>query len=152
MHIIATEYSTNNDYQIAENIIVPALIEAGANVNSHSELTAQELREIEQYEEDFARYHSMFIPRNQWTSTIPSQNMRDFSNATKSGLLSTLTPLMYAVLSDNPGIVNILLDNGANPNIHSADGKTAWDYARELPNNARLRTWKAFERLGKATS
>lgn len=152
LHILATKYSTNNDYQIAENIIVPALIEAGANVNSHSELTEQEIREIEQYEEDFARYHSMFIPRNQWTSNIPSQNMRDFSNATKGGLLSTLTPLMYAVLSDNPGIVNILLDNGANPNIHSADGKTAWDYARELPNNARLRTWEAFERLGNATS
>ena len=61
--------------------------------------------------------------------------------------MATLTPLMYAVLYDNPDMVNILLDANANLSICSGEGKTALDYATELPMESKLKHSEVFKRL-----
>ena len=62
----------------------------------------------------------------------------------------TFTPLMYAVLYDNPDAVNIFLDCGADAKIRSVEGKTAYDYAKFLPENSRLKKSPAYLRLRKS--
>lgn len=41
----------------------------------------------------------------------------------------------------------MLLDFNADPNIRSMEGKSALDYARELPNNSRIKRSGTFNRL-----
>ena len=129
-HLLAILYTDNNDHKLAE-IIIQALRESGGRVDNHTK-SSEKL--------------NVFLPRNKWTSSNPLENM-DASNAEMSNFAASCTPLMYAVMYDNPGIVNLLLDAGANPNIRSAEGKTAMDYANNLPKNAQLRKWQAFNRL-----
>ena len=54
-------------------------------------------------------------------------------------LYSSRTNLMYAVIDDNPNLVNILLDCKADPDIRDITNKIALDYALELPINSKLR-------------
>ena len=154
-HLIAMDYK---NHPAEAQFIIDALIKASGDVNSHEELSSEELASLLEYEEEFIKYRKyreerfikyriIFLPRSQWTSDIPVDNMRDFSNATRGNLLSTLTPLMYAVLYDNPDIVNIMLDVNADVGIRSAEGKNAIDYALELPENSRLKKSQTFERL-----
>ena len=143
-HLIAMDYKNN---PAEAKVIVDALIKAGGNVNMHDELSSDEIASLLKYEEEFVKYRTIFLPRSQWTSDIPTDNMRDFSNMARGNLLATLTPLMYAVLYDNPDAVNIMLDVNADEGIRSADGKTALDYALELPESSRLKKSQAFERL-----
>ena len=45
------------------------------------------------------------------------------------------TPLMYAAaFGISTKIIQILLDNQANPTLRSTEGKTAFDYAKENKN------------------
>ena len=129
-HLLAILYTDNNDHKLAE-IIIQALRDVGGKVDNHTE-SPERL--------------NVFLPRSKWTSSNPLENM-DASNAEMSNFVASCTPLMYAVMYDNPGIVNLLLDAGADPNIRSAEGKTAMDYANNLPKNARLRKWQVFNRL-----
>ena len=148
-HVIAIEYK--DDHSVAKSII-EALIKAGGDVNAHLKLNSEQKMSLTQDEEEFTAYRTIFLPRSRWTSDDPLGNVRNFSHAATSNLLATLTPLMYAVLYDNPDMVNILLDVNANPNIRSGDNKTALDYANELPKSSKIKQSKAFERLIAASS
>ena len=63
----------------------------------------------------------------------------------------SFTPLMFAVLYDNPDAVDILLDCKADANIRSGEGKNALDYANELPANSAIKRSDVFNRLRAAT-
>ena len=130
--ILATSNSSN--YDVLKEI-TEALVKAGGDINGHYEGT--ETRRV-------------FEPRSTWPDNNPFSNMVDDLAVPEFGTLPySCTALTLAVLSDNPGMVNILLDAGADAKIPSIEGKTAFDYAQELPKNAVLRKWEAFERLRK---
>lgn len=118
--------------------VIEALIRAGGNVNAHRQADSMK---------------TMLLPREQWTSLNPFDNI--ITDAEHEDILSfkfSCTALICAVLKDNPDFVNFLLDLKADPNILSMEGKTAFDYAQELPMNAKLRKREAFERLKKLTT
>ena len=52
------------------------------------------------------------------------------------------TPLFIAVRNDHPGVVKLLLDGGAIPDIPDDQGRTAVTVAKELGNEAILRLLK----------
>ena len=66
-------------------------------------------------------------------------------------LYSSRTNLMYAVIDDNPNLVDILLDFKADPDIRDITNKLALDYALELPINSKLRRSSALRRLSRVT-
>ena len=99
------------------------------------------------------RKKAMLLPRRQWTTNYPSENMKDnVSTAEMGNFITSCTPLIYAALCDNPDVVNILLDYNADPNITNIENKTALDYAEELPDDSRLKKSPAFARLKAATT
>lgn len=147
-HIVAAEYKNNSS--LAKNVI-EALVKAGGNINQHYTMTAEDLASLRE-EEVFAKYRSIFMPRSKWSSDYPFDNLVDVSNASASNFLATLTPLMYAVLNDNPDVVNILLDAGADVNIRSGEKKTAFVYANEFFENSKLKKSPAFEKLKAAAN
>lgn len=149
LDIVAIEY--NGDYKLAKDII-EALIQAGGYINNHSELTAEDIASLNEYEEEFAKYKAIFLPMNQWKSNNPFDNIRDFSSSATSNLLGTLTPLMYAVLCGNYDVVDILLDAGANADIRSSENKTALDYANGLSNNSRFHRSDILKKIKAATT
>ena len=147
-NIVAGEYK--NNFSLAKKVI-EALVEAGGNVNDYEEMTALDIAELSKYELEFAKYKAIFLPKNRWTSDNPFGNLHEISNASIGYLLATLTPLMYAVLNDNPDVVSILLDVGADAGISSAENKTALDYANEFFENSRLKKSPVFEKLRAST-
>lgn len=149
LHFIAVQYKNSPD---DVKSMIEAIKNASGDVNVHTELSQEDIADLNKYEEEFAKYKTIFLPRNQWKSDDPTDNIRDFSNATTGNLLATLTPLMYAVLYDNTDVVNILLDVSADANIKSVEGKTALDYANELPDSSALKKSPAFEKLKAATT
>lgn len=114
---------TKNAFEIAANArgkdiptykaIVEALVEASGDVNAHWEVKPEERR-------------PMLLPKSQWKSSNPLENMRDdLSNADSHSFLDSCTPLMFAVFNDNPDIVDILLNVSADVNIRNAENKCA---------------------------
>lgn len=129
--------SGSNNYSAMKDI-TEALINAGGHINSHEEIVNAE---------------NLLLPRSKWKNSNPLDNFTDdLPNYQMHTLPYTWTALSLAVIYDNPGMVNILLDAGADPNITSIEGKTASDYAQELPKNAKLRKWEAFSRLKSVTA
>lgn len=55
--------------------------------------------------------------------------LSEINNASRNGLM---TPLMLAAANDNIPIIQILLNNGANPDIRSFSGKISLDYCNDL--------------------
>lgn len=120
--------------------IVEALVEAGGNVNAHWEVKPEERTPI-------------LLPRSQWKSSNPLDNMRDdLSNVERANFSASCTPLMFAIFNDNPDIVNILLDVSADVNILNAENKCALDYANDLPEDSKLKQSPVFGRLKAATA
>ncbi len=141
LHVIAMKYKDN--YSVTKKVIA-ALIKAGSNINYH-----------ENPDSDYYEYYSdIFLPpRNQWEAeTCPLSNVRNYSNAGLDNFLSSFTPLMYAVLYDNADVVDILLKEKANANIRNVEGKTALDYARELPKNSSIKKSSTYRNLIKTTN
>ena len=137
LQIAAIEY-TDDDY--AAKTVINALIEAGAKVNEHYEAEASEKKQ-------------MLLPRSQWTSSNPLWNLKDnLSYAETSNFAPSCTPLISAVINDNPSAVGVLLDNKADANLTNIENKTALDYANELPGNSKLKKSPVFNRLKNATT
>ena len=104
--------------------IIRMLVQAGLKINDHSEYkTAEKASE----EEVLIRYRGYDI------------------------LYSSRTNLIFAVIHDNPNLVDILLDFKANPDIRDITNKIALDYAMELPINSKIRRSSAFRRLRRVT-
>ena len=140
-HLIASEC---RNYAYAKAVI-DALIQAGGDVNSHYNFSREEIKDLYELEDpsDF---------RIVWSRSAPfGDAIYRLSHATRGNFLSSFTPLMYAVLFNNPDVVNILLDVGADPRIRSLEGKTALDYAKMLPKTTKLRRSDAFIRLQKVS-
>ena len=140
-HLVASECK---NYSYAKAVI-DALIRAGGNINSHYRFTREEIKELKENEDpsDF---------RIKWSRSNPfGDAVYHLSHAKRENFLSSFTALMYAVLHNNPDVVNILLDYGADPNIRSVETKTALDYAHMLPKTTNLRRSDAFIRLQKVT-
>lgn len=129
--------SGSSNYSAMKDI-TEALINAGGHINGHEEI---------------GNAGNLLLPRSEWKNSNPLDNFTDdLSNYQMHTLPYTWTALSLAVIYDNPGMVNILLDAGADPNITSIEGKTAFNYAQELPKNAKLRKWDAFSRLKSVTT
>lgn len=144
-HIVAFDYDDN--LSIVREVI-NELVKAGGNINSHAELSAEELKSLKENEPKFAQNSTIFLPREQWTSDEPFHNMSGFfSHYAMGNFLMTFTPLMWAVIYDKPEIVDIFLDFNADVNIRSVENKSAFDYANDLPKSSKLKKSPVFKRL-----
>jgi ankyrin repeat protein len=139
LHIIAAWYK--DDYSVTKSLI-EAIINAGGNVNYHEAIDADD--------KEFLKDTSL-LPRSEWTSQNPIDNIEYYSNMGLRMFRPSFTPLMFAVLYDNPDAVDILLDCKADANIRSGEGKNALDYANELPANSAIKRSDVFNRLRAAT-
>lgn len=139
LHIIAAQYK--DDYSVTKSLI-EAIINAGGNVNYHEAIDADD--------KEFLKDTSL-LPRSEWTSQNPIDNIEYYSNMGLCMFRPSFTPLMFAVLYDNPDAVDILLDCKADANIRSGEGKNALDYANELPPNSAIKRSDVFNRLRAAT-
>ena len=146
LHIVAFAYNDKNDVFIARELIT-TLVEAGAYVNNHEEISPERLKEIIESEPEFAEDKTIFSHQDQLVEGESYFYIKIFSHATNGSFLMTLTPLMWAVFYDNPDMVNIFLDFKADVNIRSVENKTAVDYAKELPKNSKIKKSSAFRRL-----
>ena len=144
-HIVAFHY--NDNFSLAREIIVE-LVKAGGNINSHKELSAEEIRELSDGEPDFAKHHAIFLSRNKWTDNEPFFNMTgSFSHWAMGNFLATFTPLMWAVIYDKPEIADIFLDFNADVNIRNVENKSAANYADELPDDSKIKNSSVFKKL-----
>lgn len=145
-HVIAFEYNNMNAH-IAEKIIAE-LIKAGGDINSHAELSEEELNGLRENEPEFAKSNAIFLPRKQWSNDEPFFNMTgSFSHYAMRNFLATFTPLMWAVIYDKPDIVDVFLDFNADVSIHNVENKSALDYVEDLPENSKLKKSSVFKRL-----
>ena len=143
-HIIAFDY---DDASLARKIICE-LVNAGGNINSHEELSPEEIRDLRESSSEFGKNNTIFLPRNQWVNDDPFYNMTDFfSHYAMGTFLTTFTPIMWAVLYDKPEIVDIFLDFNADVNLRSIENKSAVDYANDLPHDSKIKKSSSFERL-----
>ena len=141
-HVVASEYKNYSDAKT----VIAELIKAKGNINTHDEITQEEFDDWLQYEE-----RENF--RVKWSAYDPLGGpSRTLSHAARDNFLSTFTPLMFAVLYDNPDVVNLLLDAKADPNIRNLEGKTAFDYAVSMPNRTKIKRSPAFKRLKSLTT
>ena len=145
--IIAAEYK--DDYSSTKTII-EALVGASCDINYCENDTEAEKFVRDMLKEENAT--SVLLPNNQWQSPIPIDNLVDLTRIGNEYFKASCTPLIYAVLYDNPDVVNILLDVSADANIRNAEGKTAFDYANELPDSSALKKSPAFDKLKAATT
>ena len=146
-HDVAAWY---DDKESAREII-SKLIKAGGNVNVHEEDndTAKFAREeIKPLKDELKPGPGESADGD--TRHVLVRKNTEFSRAGWLNFSASCTPLIFAVLYDNPDAVNILLDFGADAGIKSAEGKNACDYAEELPGNSRLRKSPAYVRLKRA--
>ena len=140
-HFVAAEC---RNYSYAKAVI-DALIKAGGDINSHYRFSREEEKELREYEEP-SGFHVEWSKDNPFGDAIYT-----LARVTRGNFLSSFTPLMYAVLHNNPDVVSIMLDAGADPRIKSLEGKTALDYALTLPKSSSLRKSSAFTRLQRMT-
>lgn len=139
-HIVASEYRSSRQAKM----VIDALVRAGGNVNAHEEFTPEEKAELYEYEDP----ENFRVVWKVWDEEYPfGDAIGNLSHASRGNFLSSITPLMSAVLHDHPEIVEVLLDCGADPEIKSFEGKTAFDYALMMPETTRMRQSSAFERL-----
>lgn len=127
----------DKDFSVSKNII-KALIKSGGKVDEH-------------YEIDKKR--NIILPRASWTSKNFSENILDDAtdNDIRSFIFSS-PALTCAVLNDNPELVDLFLELKANPDIINIEGKTALDYANDLPENSRIKKSSVFSKLQDATT
>lgn len=138
---------TDNSADI--RFMIEALTKAGGDINIHDELDADEWQEMLDNLKS-AGYDSPILTDGKITDTEGPFQFR-LSRVETLNFETTCTPLIYAVLYDNPDAVNILLDYGADTSIRSAEGMRAFDYAKCLPKDSKLRKSPAYNRLKKAT-
>ncbi|MBQ7561364.1 MAG: ankyrin repeat domain-containing protein [Synergistaceae bacterium] len=120
-------------------LIFAEILKAGGNVNEHYEPAPDE-RKI------------YTLPLNKWTSTDPTENLLDSLAHYEWGIFRASCPaLMFAVFYDNPVMIDLLLDSGADANIINAEGRKALDYAMIKPINSKIKRSKSFKRLQAAT-
>ena len=139
LHIIASRYKDN--YSVTRDVI-NAVIKAGGNVNYRYILNADE--------KEFLK-NVKLSRRSEWTSQNPMDNIKYDSQAGLRIFRATFTPLMFAVLYDNVDVADILLDHKADANIRNAEGKTALDYANDLPANSAIKRSDVFNKLKSRT-
>ncbi len=122
-HIVASDYRNYSEIKA----LIDELIKAGGDVNNHSNFTRKEIRY-------FLKHETLPGDKYGWSPSDPwGIASIGISNAANHNFWSSCTPLIYAVVSDNPNTVNILLDAGADPKIRNIEGKTALDYASNMP-------------------
>ncbi len=127
----------NKNYSLSKNII-KALTKAGGKVDDH-------------YEPNEKR--NIILPRILWTSPNFFENILDDVTYGDIILFINSSPaLTCAVLNDNPELVDLFLELKANPDIINIEGKTALDYADELPENSRIKKSSVFSKLENATT
>lgn len=145
-HIITFDYSDTSAPTARK--IITELIKAGGNINSHEELSEEDLNDLRESEPEFAKNHTIFLPRKQWSDDEPFFNMTgSFSHYAMGNFLATFTPLMWAVIYDKPSIVDIFLDFNADVSIRNVENKSALDYAEDLPKNSKIKNSPVFKRL-----
>ena len=136
LHLVISEYTNPK----TAKFVIDALLKAGADVNSHEPFTQKDIEEWE-----------LEDPENftvEWSKDDPfGEKIYGLCHAARGNFMSSLTPLMFAVLYDKPDFAGILLDAGAALNPRSMEGKTALDYAMLLPNDSKLRRSPVFSRL-----
>ena len=127
----------NKNYSLSKNI-VQALIRARGKIDEHFELDEKK---------------DIVLPRNLWTSQNIFENILDNVSDTEVTLFIVSSPaLTCAVLNDNPELVDLFLELKADPDIINVEGKTALDYAEELPENSRIKKSNVFSKLQNATT
>ena len=131
-------------------LIIEALLKAGGDINIHDELDNEEWLHIRHYLKS-SGYNSLVLTDGKITDTEAPFHLDRLSRVDTLNWSGTFTPLMYAVLYDNPDAVNIFLDYGADAKIRSAESMTAFDYAKCLPKDSKLRKSPAYNKLRKAT-
>ncbi len=140
---------TDNSADI--RFMIEALTKAGGNINDHYEFDSEERKEFID-DLKIGKYDSFTLTDGKINPEDPF-NIGDL-RLSRAGIInfeSSCTPLMYAVLYDNPDAVSIFLDYGADTSIRSAEGMTAFDYAKCLPKDSKLRKSPAYQKLRKAT-
>ena len=127
----------DKDFSVSKNI-VKALIKFGGKVDEHNETDKK---------------RNIILPRTSWTSQNFSENILD--DVTDDDIVSFIfssPALTCAVLNDNPELVDLFIELGANPNLSNIEGRIAMDYADELPENSKIRRSETFKRLQTATN
>ena len=128
--------------------IVKLLLEAGANPEqknkygstalhlaaaySESPEIVRELVEATKNSDEIFKAFIMTLTSNSADEKILTAKTRIFIDAKVpvNRFHEGRTPLMYAAeYSSSTGVIKFLLDNGAAKNLHSTDGKTAFDFA-----------------------
>ena len=140
LHLVISEYTNPK----TAKFVIDALLKAGADVNTHEPFTQKDIEEWE-----------LEDPENftvEWSKDDPfGEKIYSLCHAARGNFMSSLTPLMFAVLYDKPDFAGILLDAGADANIRSMESKTALDYAKLLPEDSEMRKTGMFARLEAAT-
>ncbi|MBQ6970723.1 MAG: ankyrin repeat domain-containing protein [Synergistaceae bacterium] len=131
--------------------VIGWLAEAGGDVNVHGEFTDEERYDV--LEPLYSSGESSALLKGgRFDAEAPFR--LDDAHLSRVGFLnaaSSCTPLIYAVLYDNPAAVDALLDFGADAKIRNIEGRTALDYARQLPAKSRLKRSPAWKRLKEAS-
>lgn len=108
----------------ANGQVAKMLIDAGADVDIPDEFT-----------------NSVDIARKNYINPMEVERVReyDFSDdLSRTATFRDCTPLHYALLSEDIGMVSLLLDAGADPLRANAYGKTPLDYSKGLDQKFRI--------------
>lgn len=124
----------NNSYATSKKlddktakIIIEALVNAGGNLDKQWFSDDKTIK---------------FLTYDKW---------EEYSNIEKDFLKRSTTALMFAVRADDPFLVNLFLDLGADPTLKNLENKTALDYGVQLPYISKIKTSEIFEKLKSAT-
>lgn len=146
-HNVAAWYRDDPD---AARYVIGELVRAGGDVNIHDEFTDEEKYSVFEIAYHYNR-SSAILKGGSFDTEGPFDLNALFSRMGILCVESSCTPLIFAVLYDNPVVVDILLDYGADAGIRNIEGRTALYYARYLPAKSRLKKSSAYKRLKEAT-